>query len=95
MCQFKFCEGAHACFLKDSSPCPAAIQANSNTAPAQVAAQADRLRLCSKGFLDRDQLIAALGLEGHEPETREPARILRVASKLRYAAANMGSRLAS
>ena len=95
MCQFKFCEGAHACFLKDSSPCPAQVQANSNTAPVEIVEQVERLGLRGKGFLDRDQLIAALGLEGHEPEPREPARIIRIASKLRYAAANMTSRLAS
>jgi len=95
MCQFKFCAGAHACFLKDVSPCPSAVLANTDTAPSSVAVEAGRLGLRGKGFLDRDQLIAALGLEDHVPEARDSANIVRIASKLRLAASNMGSRLAS
>ena len=54
-----------------------------------------QLNLSRKGFLDRDQLIAALGLDYAAPEQPQPGKIIRIASKLQLAAAYMGNRAAS
>jgi hypothetical protein len=92
MCEFKFCAGAHACFLRNVSPCPKAEHVP--VTPGGTAETAARLGLRNRGFLDRDQLIAALGID-EVPQVPAEPRMVRIVSKLRIAAANIGMRAAS
>ena len=88
MCEFKFCAGAHACFLRNVSPCPKSERSNATVEPMPTPGGRNR------GFLDRDQLIAVLGVEESDPQAAEQ-RMGRIVSKLRLAAANIGVRAAS
>lgn len=92
MCAFKYCKGPEACFLRDISPCPGAWNSQP---PANVdTAEHDR-GARNRGFVDRDGLAKALGLDGEADPLRARIRHLRVTSKLERAMQMMGQRRAS
>lgn len=93
MCKFKNCEGPHACFLRDISPCPRsrATEVTKTTAPRQYG----HLRVVSRGFLDQDELNRALGMEAETVPEEPRKNIGRVSSKLMRAVEVLGLREAS
>ncbi len=93
MCKFKNCEGPHACFLRDISPCPGSRAAE--TPDTSTAMKVAHLRVVSRGFLDQEELIRALGIDD-EPVSEDPEKaVRRVSSKLQRAAEVLGLREAS
>ena len=93
MCVFKHCKGPEACFLRDISPCPGADQ--KDVSLSARAANVDRPTEPSKGFVDRDGLAKALGIDGDADPLRAQLRHLRVTSKLERVAELMNQRKAS
>lgn len=83
MCEFKFCRGAGACFLKDVSPCPGKCATASR--PGRVRVTSRDLGLRYDGFLDRDFVIEALGFDDPAPDhalaPAQPAEVLRAEPK--------------
>ena len=90
MCNFKHCKGPHACFLRDISPCPEACVSASD---ADVPQRPQRVR--SKGFIDQDALIAALGIDNELSEVAANDNVVRVTSKILRAAETLGHHKAS
>lgn len=83
-CEFKYCKGREACFLRDISPCPGACRSVAETAP--------RERVRSRGFVDREALARAL-LEDHpSPSVKSVVTVERVSSKFLRAVEVMGQR---
>lgn len=94
MCAFKNCKGPEACFLRDISPCPGAWNAQP---PANLdIAKSDRPTSArNRGFVDRDGLAKALGIDGDADPLRAKIRHLRVTSKLARAMQMIADRKAS
>ncbi|MEM9426562.1 MAG: hypothetical protein AAGA06_07650 [Pseudomonadota bacterium] len=86
-CEFKYCKGPNACFLKDISPCPGACRSEADE---ETTAPRDRVR--SRGFVDREALARVL-LEDH-PSTpvQSIMNVERVSSKFLRAVEVMGQR---
>lgn len=80
MCEFKFCRGRGACFLSQSSPCPGKCPGISADGAASEAAR--RIGLKYEGFLDRDFVIEALGLDQSPARPANPAGVLYVVPKV-------------
>ena len=83
MCIFKNCQGPHACFLRDISPCPSAVEQETEAKKTEVRRATSRP--ISKGFLDRDELIAALGVEEDDvpaPANDANSNVVRISSKI-------------
>lgn len=80
MCEFKNCAGAHACLLRETSPCP-----DSFVAERKAVDVVGRLGLSGKGFLDRDDLIASLKLDKLRTENQLSAEIIGIAQSRRSA----------
>jgi len=74
MCEFKNCAGAHACFLRKSSPCPDSYVSRRKGVDAVC-----RLGLSGKGFLDRDEMIASLKLDRLRAEIQLSAEAVGIA----------------
>ncbi|NNE80487.1 MAG: hypothetical protein HKN18_09465 [Silicimonas sp.] len=87
MCEFKYCRGSGACFLNGSSPCPS--RADSCQLGGQTTRAVRSLGLRYDGFLDRDDLIAALDLDntagpvGYLPEVVEIIRKRSIRAMIR------------
>lgn len=60
MCKFNKCQGPHACFLKNISPCPSALGAEGAAVAADIERVTSRPR--SRGFIRQDELLEALGV---------------------------------
>ncbi len=73
MCEFKYCEGPHACFLRDISPCPAACKSE-----AAVPAPSNK----NHGFVDRDDMISSFEAAERADTLRMQLDKIRVSSKL-------------
>lgn len=97
MCNFKNCQGPHACFLRDISPCPASMGHEAEETGSEIRRATSRPR--SKGFLDRDELIAALGVEDDQatpaPANDSDSNVVRISSKILLAAGALAHRKAS
>lgn len=91
MCAFKYCKGPEACFLRDISPCPGVGQKPSLS---ELAANDDRPGPRHRGFVDREALAKALGIDGDADPLRAQIRHLRVTSKLERAVEVMGQQRA-
>ena len=83
MCAFKYCKGPEACFLRDISPCPGAMKPDLSLS--EKAANIDKPGPRNRGFVDRNELAAALGLNGEADPLRAQLRHIRVTSKLERA----------
>jgi hypothetical protein len=75
MCEFKYCEGPHACFLRDISPCKNA----SRVFEPKVPANTDRPR--RRGFVDRDALARALVEDRATASVQSAMAVERVSTK--------------
>ena len=75
MCEFKYCKGPDACFLRDISPCKNARRSFDPKVPANV----DRPR--NRGFVDRDALARALVEDRAIASARSAVALERVSSK--------------
>lgn len=73
MCKFKHCAGAHACFLRDISPCPEACDA----APAMPEPSNK-----NHGFIDRSDLINSFDGLGRRDALENQLTQLRISSKM-------------
>ena len=93
MCAFKHCKGPEACFLRDISPCPGACKPDLHLN--EKVANTDKPGPRNRGFVDREGLAAALGLDGEADPLRAQLRHLRVTSKLERAMEVMGQKKAS
>ena len=91
MCNFKNCQGPHACFLRDISPCPESLSENATTEEPRVTS-----RMRSRGFIDRDELIAALEVEDAAAKVAESnSNVVRITSKIQRVAEVLAHRKAS
>lgn len=91
MCEFKYCQGEHACFLRMSSPCPRAkAWAAKARGDDQILVSMSEPGQQSKGFLDRNRLIEVLGIEGSDRVPVEQ-NVVRITSKLRRVASRINS----
>ena len=86
MCEFKYCKGPHACFLRDISPCPGACKDSS----AKPMERTERVR--SRGFVDRDALAHALIEDRAESSVQSVMTVERISSKMLRALEVMGQR---
>lgn len=68
---------------------PAQSNAGEGATASRVSGTISRL-LMSRGFLDREQLLVALGIEEPDAAGDRDERLQRVASKLGYAAQSLG-----
>ncbi len=82
MCEFKYCKGPEACFLRDISPCPGACK---STVPEPSNDNFPRNRSRSRGFVDREALVRALGVDDATLSVQSVMRVQRVSSKLQRA----------
>lgn len=83
-CEFKYCKGPHACFLRDISPCPGACGASSESEPEE--------RVRSRGFVDREALARALMEDRAATSVQTVMTVERVSSKFVRALEVMGQR---
>ncbi|MEM7753592.1 MAG: hypothetical protein AAF230_09275 [Pseudomonadota bacterium] len=83
MCEFKYCKGPQACFLRDISPCPGAC--SSETVET-------RERTRSRGFVDREALARALLEDRASASIQSVLAVERVSSKFLRAVEVMGQR---
>ncbi len=79
--------------MRDISPCPGACKPELSLS--ERAANTDRVGPRNRGFVDRDGLAEALGLDGEADPLRAQLRHLRVTSKLERAAEVIAQRKAS
>ena len=75
MCEFKYCKGPEACFLRDISPCANARRTFDPKEPANM----DRPR--NRGFVDRDALVRALVEDRATASVQSAIAVERVSSK--------------
>ena len=85
-CEFKYCKGPHACFLRDISPCPGA----SGTRSEGKSESEERVR--SHGFVDREALARALVEDRAANSVQTVMTVERVSSKFVRALEVMGQR---
>ncbi len=86
MCKFKHCEGPHACFLRDISPCPEASQAET------IAPEPSNR---NHGFVDHPDLVESLEIVETEDALGKQLKQIRVSSKILRAIEVLGQRNAS
>lgn len=84
-CEFKYCKGPKACFLKDISPCPGTCLSNDET-------KAHRDRVRSRGFVDREALARVLLEDRPTSPVQSIMNVERVSSKFLRAVEVMGQR---
>ncbi len=82
MCEFKYCDSEKGCFLNQSSPCPGKCKSAGKHGLVQAAASAANLKY--DGFLDRDFMIEALGLDDTGSRRERLAEILYVVPRSKH-----------